>query len=133
MHDHDIVAGEPPPKRDRGGMANRGQPPPDISVDVLNHVARTALAAIGAFLGGVFPGAILVSQIVIASRVFLGVGEIIVLHLLFASLGSFGGIAFCRLTSWSKPSATDVVLILANGLLFGLIGFAFLVYLTPGT
>jgi hypothetical protein len=96
-------------------------------------VCRIALSAIGAFLVSVYPGVIFVYYIGTKSPLLLEVSDIIGLHLFFAAVGSSCGLGLCRLLSWTKPSVTDLALVLGNGLVFGLVGFAYLVSLVPGT
>jgi hypothetical protein len=134
-HDEHIAAGAPPVRCH--GLANGES---ELSVSkvarsrrLVGLLCRIVFSGVGAFLLGVYPGVIFVYYIGTKSPVWLEVSDIVGLHLFFAVVGSSCGIVLCRVASWSKPSITDLALVVGNGLLFGLVGFAYLVSLVPGT
>jgi hypothetical protein len=92
-------------------------------------VLRFTLPAIGAFLLGVFPGMNWLERFMATSRIWFGHGAVILLILLLASSGSLAGIALFRLISWTKPVNMDAAIIIAYSLVFGFIGFNYLLML----
>ena len=87
------------------------------------------LPAIGAFLLGVFPGMNWLERYAATSPVMLGAGEQILLILALASSGSLAGVVVCRLISWTKPNRTDAAIVTTYTLVFGFIGFMYLLRL----
>lgn len=90
---------------------------------------RFTLPAIGAFLLGVFPGMNWLERFAATSPIWLGSGVQILLILLLASSGSLAGIVFFRLISWTKPVKKDAAIVLAYSLVFGFMGFIYLLTL----
>jgi len=90
---------------------------------------RLTLPAIGAFLLGVFPGMNWLESFAATSPIWLGSRVQILLILLLASAGSLAGIAFFRLISWTKPVKTDAAIIMGYSLIFGFMGFIYLLSL----
>ena len=90
---------------------------------------RFTLPAIGAFLLGVFPGMNWLERFAATSPRMLGSGEQIFLIVLLACSGSLAGVALFRLISWTKPDDTDALIIIAYTLVFGFIGFNYLLTL----
>lgn len=96
-------------------------------------VLRFVLPALGGFLLGVYPGVALVYYIAVTSPISLGIAEIGFIHVLFASIGAFLGVAIVRLIYRTHFAGSDAALIIGNGLVLGLIGFLYLISLVPGT
>ena len=78
---------------------------------------------------GVFPGMNWLKRFAAMSPMWLGSGEQILLILLLASSGSLAGIACFRLISWTKPVSTDAAIIIGYSLVFGFMGFIYLLSL----
>ena len=95
----------------------------------MKDALRFGLPAVGAFLLGVFPGMNWFERFAATSPVFLGSGTQLCLILLLATTGSSSGVLLFRLVSRTKPTATDAAIILPYGLMFGFIGFLYLLTL----
>ena len=95
----------------------------------MKDAMRFTIPAVGAFLLGVFPGMNWLERFAATSQVFLGGGTQICLILLLATTGAAAGILLFRLVSRTGPTGTDAALILAYGLLFGFVGFLYLLTL----
>jgi hypothetical protein len=132
--DDAIRKGEPPyPIRRRITGA-----PSDIDIESISggtsgaafkHVVRLLMPAVGSFLLGVFPGMNWLERFAATSPVFLGSGTQVCLILLLASSGALAGILLFRLVTWTEPIRTDAAIIVTYALVFGFVGFLYLLTL----
>ena len=95
----------------------------------MKDTLRFGLPAVGAFFLGVFPGMNWLERFAATSPVFLGSGTQICLIFLLGTTGASAGILLFRVGSWTATTATDAVIVLAYGLMFGVIGFLYLLTL----
>jgi hypothetical protein len=95
----------------------------------MKDTLRFTLPAIGAFLLGVFPGMNWLERFAATSPVMPGAGEQIFLILILASSGSLAGVAVFRLIYRTKPIGTDAAITVTYALVFGFIGFMYLLTL----
>src|SRR5438105_1423992 len=96
---------------------------------IMMNAWRFLVPGIGAFLLGVFPGMNWLERCAATSPQMLGAAEQILIILLLASSGALGGILVFRLGSWTRPIGTDAAIIVAYTLVFGFIGFLYLLQL----
>lgn len=95
----------------------------------MKDALRFAFPGIGAFLLGVFPGMNWLERYAATSPRMLGVGEQIFIILFLASSGSILGIAAFRFATSTTPVSTDAAIVVAYTLVFGFIGFLYLLIL----
>ena len=116
--------------------ANPYEPPKEVNSEAsvvrfpgVVHALRFLLPATGAFLLGVYPGMYFLRRFIATRPHWTSVSEGVFLIILFGFTGAGLGLALFRLASWTKPVASDAIVVGGLIVAASLMGFVVSVFL----